>query len=202
MGIARKMEGWLDGAVSDQEMAMAIGGRGVVSEFCRVARAVRQVIVLELELTGQRPAPDRDAVREPREEAEEAPERGDDHWRLRDDLNDYDNGPLDQVVAKVRKAVGLEAPADDPFAPEAERRARAELRTSGTGAPSAKTADDGGEAVPAPSSSQPSRAGPLLLPRCGREVGVVAAAGNLARTALLSGVAVAALGGFGRGPPW
>jgi hypothetical protein len=70
MGIARKMGGWLDGSVSAEALSMLIGGRPVVSEFIRVSRAVRQVIVLELELLGLRPAPDRDAVRAPAEAGE------------------------------------------------------------------------------------------------------------------------------------
>ncbi len=189
MEIVRKMEDWLDGAVSDEELSVVIGGRAVVSEFCRVARAVRQVIVLELELTGQRPAPDRDAVREPREETEEAPERG--GWRLRDDLNDYDNGPLDQVVAKVRKVVRLEAPADDPFAPPELRQARVAARGSDEPEPSGRTAVaecqagsgdvSASAASPPPSPSRRKATGPSLSRGAGE--------GNSVRTALLSGVA-------------
>jgi hypothetical protein len=189
MGIAETMHGWLDGSVSDAELGVVVGRRGVVSEFCRVARAVRQVIALELELTGLRPAPDRDAVREPHDAASE---HGKGHWRLRDDLNDYDNGPLDQVVARVRKAVRLEAPADDPFAPPEMRRARAVARNGGPDRPE----HSGGTAVaecragsgdasapstvlaPAPSPSRRKATGPSPGSRPGHALSRGAGEGN------------------------
>jgi hypothetical protein len=115
-------------------MAKRLSGRhGLIGEFDRIARAVRQVIVLELELIGLRPASDREEIdddgddpaveqdfretRGDRGDGFDRPERQD----LRDPV-DYRRGPLDVVVADVRRTLGVEAPEDDPFAPPPKRR--------------------------------------------------------------------------------
>ena len=140
MGTARLINRCIAGELSLPETKALIGGGSVATELVRVSRAVRQVIVLEQELTGLRPAPDRDAElrsseagareasaretgagdsadsREPSESERDRPDPN--------DIDDYDKGPLDQVIARIRKAVRLAAPADDPFAPPPGRKRR------------------------------------------------------------------------------
>jgi hypothetical protein len=198
-GTVRLIQRCLDGELSLPDTKALIGGGSVVNELVRAMRAVRQVIVLEQELTGERPAPDRDA--EPRkrearsrdgadgsEASDGESERGD-----LDDLNDYDNGPLDQVIARVRKALRIAAPADDPFAPPAERKRREDAAPSG-GSPSvagaARAASGSRGRPPFVSPPKPAMVSPGPAIRAGRR-------------ALLGGVAMTALGGAVqvRGPP-
>jgi hypothetical protein len=111
----------------EQEIQLMLGRNGSIAEFERVARAVRQLIVPEMELHGVFAAPDRDAppkakvLRFARDPAERKQPDFDNpaDWDVR---SDYDAGPLDQVVAGIRKVLGVEAPKNDPFAPPAERK--------------------------------------------------------------------------------
>jgi hypothetical protein len=114
-----------------------LGRNGLAAEYSRVGRAVRQIVVLEMEIAGLREAPDRDlqpaeedaAKNERPDNEREAGERqngersprGDADALLRDDINDYDRGPLDQVVARIRKILRVEPPLDDPFVPSKPR---------------------------------------------------------------------------------
>jgi hypothetical protein len=153
---------WSTGDLTDQEAKALAGMGGFVMEYCRVAKAIRQVIVLELELSGQREAPDRDAIREPGEQDASNPqeqygerrERGDSYER-----SDYDNGPLDLVIAKVRKALRADAPENDPFKPRKPRKTSADAAPVETApvnvtptdvtlddVPPLKVANDGGKA--------------------------------------------------------
>lgn len=95
-------------------------------------RSMRQVIVLEFELLGLFNAPDRDAIRPPRLRKVRLDDLND-LFEPNDlnDLNDrdyvgtpldYRTGPIGEVVADIRKTLGVEAPADDPFAPGVERQ--------------------------------------------------------------------------------
>jgi hypothetical protein len=152
---------WSTGDLTDQEAKALAGMGGFVMEYCRVAKAIRQVIVLELELSGQREAPDRDAIREPRELDDSDPqeqnrerrERGDSYER-----SDYDNGPLDLVIAKVRKALRADAPENDPFKPRKPRQTSADaapaeitpVNITLDDVPPLKVANDGGNAKAAP----------------------------------------------------
>lgn len=114
-----------------------LGAKGQVMEFERLARTMRQIMVLEFELRGLFEAPDRDAPRrlrlvksdrpgfEPPDLEKfhlelERPERLEDVFDIR---SDYRTGPLDQVVAGIRKTLGAEPPENDPFAPPPERAA-------------------------------------------------------------------------------
>lgn len=101
-------------------------------------RAIRQIVVLGYELRGLFKAPDRDAPRKQRlVKSDRTRSEPPDFESLfsdlhdRDDLNDLDDlglrgdyrtGRLDEVVAGIRKTLGAEAPADDPFAPSAQRK--------------------------------------------------------------------------------
>jgi hypothetical protein len=115
METARRISDWLDGGMDDGEARILAGRTGMITQFVRTTRAIRQIMVLEQELVGLRPAPDRDAPPEPREAAQG--ERHGDGLALRENLHDYDNGPLDQVVARIRRALNVEPPEHDPFAP-------------------------------------------------------------------------------------
>jgi hypothetical protein len=126
-GISR----WLKGDHSDEKLTAAIMKGGVGREFDRTTRAICQVIALEMELSGERPAPDRDAEPKKRKRAKD----GDDEQTKPDATirhesllgpGAYDNGPLDSVIARVRRELRTEAPANDPFAPPAQRKPRAE----------------------------------------------------------------------------
>jgi len=105
-----------------------LGSKGQVLEFERLARAIRQTMVLEFEIRGLFQAPNRDARRlrlvKSDREGFELPDREDLFADLReferelDDFRpDYRAGPLDEVVAGIRKVLGAEPPQDDPFAP-------------------------------------------------------------------------------------
>jgi hypothetical protein len=116
-----------------------------VKEFDRVGRAVRHIMALEFELLGLFDAPDRDAVPEPRETKPEPGTQAKPEFNL-NDLGlrpDYRNGPMEDVVAGIRKVLGVEAPPNDPFAPRPERKAR--------------------EAVPAAPARPPSKPAPATV---------------------------------------
>jgi hypothetical protein len=109
-----------------------IVSNGVITALERVTRSMRQLVVLEFELLGLFNAPDRDAIRPPRLRTIRLGDLND-LFEPNDlnDLNDrdyvgtrldYRTGPMDEVVADIRKTLGVEAPADDPFAPGAERK--------------------------------------------------------------------------------
>jgi hypothetical protein len=93
-----------------------------VQEFARTARAVRQIIVLEFEILGIWAPPDRSAWHEPVERPE-AKGQFPGYGKLRDDLDDYNRGPLDEVIAGIRDALDTERPKNDPFAAPPRRRA-------------------------------------------------------------------------------
>ena len=108
--------------------------KGGVEQYDRLARAIRQIMVLEFELRGLFKAPNRDAppklrlVKSDRPGFEppetEHPEKlfGDiEPFDLFDVRMDYRRGPMDQVVACIRQTLGAEAPEEDPFAPPPER---------------------------------------------------------------------------------
>jgi hypothetical protein len=108
-----------------------LGAKGQVMEFERLARTMRQIMVLEFELRGLFKAPDRDAPRKLRlvksdRPGFEPPDLEKFHLELEplEDLldirSDYRTGPLDQVVAGIRKTLGAEPPENDPFAPPPE----------------------------------------------------------------------------------
>jgi hypothetical protein len=115
------------GGLERAEVAALAGKDGLLLRFLRTQRAVRQIVILEMELVGLRQAPDRDRARQARAvarktgggDARERPERPED---LRD-RSDYDTGPYDEVVARVRRELGTAAPANDPFAPPEDRKA-------------------------------------------------------------------------------
>jgi hypothetical protein len=116
--------------------ALLANAGGRIMDFERLIRAIRQIMVLEFELRGLFQAPDRDAPRKLRLVKSDRPgfvppdlEKlpfGLDLEGLGDLLDirsDYRTGPLDQVVAGIRKTIGAEPPENDPFAPPPGRAA-------------------------------------------------------------------------------
>jgi hypothetical protein len=113
-----------------------LGAKGQVMEYERLARAIRQVVVLEFELRGLFEAPDRNAARRLRlVKSDRADFEPPDYEDLFSDLRDFERtefdtlrpdyrtGPLEDVVAGIRKTLGAEPPEDDPFAPPPMREA-------------------------------------------------------------------------------
>ena len=165
MATIERIGRWSDGLLSPAEVKELAGRRGIVNEYVRVARGVRQIIVLEQETMGWRAAPlrDVDAPDDIEDGAEDGAEDGDDDGALEeaddlealerdygatrerfgsdDDLDDYDTGPLDQVIARVREDLNIEPPEDDPFAPPPGRRPVDNRRDSGSGGAKASEPD-------------------------------------------------------------
>ncbi len=117
---------WLDGDITADESKKLLGKGGIVMEFTRVSRAVRQIITLEMEICGLKDGPDRDgwsSVKKNASEEKDAPDLERFGALTFHEVGDYDNRPLDQVVASLRKTLNAEAPPRDPFAPPVERAA-------------------------------------------------------------------------------
>jgi len=120
-----------------EEARRIMGKKGTIQQFDRITRAFRQIVVLEFELRGLFVAPDRDAIRPLRlARPPKDPFKVEDLQKLlaglygKQDLSDaktrtdYRTGPLDVVVAGIRKALGPAAPENDPFAPPKQPRVR------------------------------------------------------------------------------
>ena len=133
-------------------------------QFDRVARAIRQVMVLEFELRGLFKAPDRDAppklrlvksdrpgFEPPETEHPENPFADAEPFDLFDVRMDYNRGPMDQVVAGIRQTLGAEPPEDDPFAPPPERAAAPQPKPSQPKEPGMRIRPEPAKAEPLPS---------------------------------------------------
>ncbi len=132
----RRAHGGLGAA---EEAAFAKGSRGIITDFVSVARAVRQIMVLEQELAGLRPA--RRNRRDDSGWAETSDRSGRDSGgaalTLGDDTGDYyDTRPVGVAVGWIRETLRIDAPAADPFmirprnADAAERAAPAAPETA------------------------------------------------------------------------
>jgi hypothetical protein len=143
MAKAERLAVVAEGLSPADEYRRMVGPGGTIAQYDKVAKAVRQVVVLEFELRGLFKAPDRDDFFTPRLVKENL--LGDlydydsynDYNDLFDfdkarrglgDLNDlrvrldYSDGPLDALIADIRHTLGVEPPEDDPFAPPADRK--------------------------------------------------------------------------------
>ena len=121
-----------------------------VDKFDRIGRAVRQIMTLEFELLGLFEAPDRDTFPKPRlikpslggVLARPMPEIGPVKPITLPETKDlgvrpdYRVGPMEDVVAGIRRTLGVEAPPNDPFAPPPVRKSRE--TAPGQSAPPAK----------------------------------------------------------------
>jgi hypothetical protein len=120
-----------------EEARRMFGKKGTIQQFDRITRAFRQIVVLEYELRGLFNAPDRDAIhplrlaRPPKDPFDPetlkkllADLHGKQNLSSLKTRTDYRTGPIEDVVAGIRKALGAEAPQNDPFAPRKDRPAR------------------------------------------------------------------------------
>jgi len=112
----------------DENIALFIRPKtGIISEFIRIERAIRQAIILQRELEGLRPPrvvrPPRvrradsedDAEDDLHERPDTATER--DRAEPRDDWDSLDYKPVDEATRWIRQALGAAPPERDPFAP-------------------------------------------------------------------------------------
>src|SRR5882724_2767133 len=144
MAQAERLTAAAEGLSPADEYRRMTGPGGTIAQYDKVAKAVRQVVVLEFELRGLFKAPDRDDFFKPRLVKEnllgdlydyESYNDYNDYndlfdfekaYRSLGDLSDlrvrldYDNGPIDALIADIRHTLGVEAPEDDPFAPPAD----------------------------------------------------------------------------------
>jgi hypothetical protein len=136
-----------------EEARRMFGKKGTIQQFDRITRAFRQIVVLEFELRGLFNAPDRDAVRPLRlARPPKDPFKVEDLHKLLADLHgkqdlsslktrtDYRTGPIEDVVAGIRKTLGAEPPPNDPFAPRKDRPARPVQTAPAPREPAAKLA--------------------------------------------------------------
>ncbi len=185
---AERISRCMQGKATPAEAALLASKDGLFVEFMRTSRAVRQVIVLEMELMGLRPAPDRDAPRglhAPDAGANDNRGRSGDAGAFGDIGNDYDynHGPLDEVVARIRKDLRVAAPAEDPFAPKARRKPEQRAADS----PSADLANSGS---PEACADAGASAEPAAAPLC-------ATSGKRLSAFVLGPVVRAAVAGIG-----
>jgi hypothetical protein len=165
MEMAGKLSRAADALPLAQHYSRLTGRYGFISELDRIIRAIRQIVALECELRGIFEGPDRDAL--PKfaliDHDRERPEQGDLNDlndlnnlrdpRERDDLtlrSDYRRGPLDVVVADIRKVLSAEPPTDDPFSPPPERRQAASPAGNSAAAPGMRPPSRGMGAKPKP----------------------------------------------------
>jgi len=145
-----------------EEARRIMGKNGTIQQFDRITRAFRQIVVLEFELRGLFVAPDRDAIRPLRlARPPTDPFKAEDLQKLlaglhgKQDLSDaktrtdYRTGPLDVVVAGIRKALGAQPPENDPFAPPKEPRIRPQAQPAAPREPAPAKASP---AKPAPAT--------------------------------------------------
>jgi len=134
MASVRQLERRMHGRLGpEEEKVFARRSGGIINDFVKVARAVRQIIVLEQELMGLRPSRRGKAVAIAKLPALPSLPRSKGlpsifPTVLRDDTGDYyDTRPVGEAVGWIRETLGIEAPATDPFgAPKPRAPARAE----------------------------------------------------------------------------
>ncbi len=140
MRMVRQIDRDLRGKSSEAETArFARGSKGLCWDFIGVARAVRQIIVLEHELAGLRPAEriSPEPVWKPEPEARR-PSDLPYPYRERDDVPDYyDSQPLGTAVDWIRDTLDIEPPDADPFEAAGRRR-----RSASSAPPEAPVVDD------------------------------------------------------------
>ena len=184
MEMASKLSTAADALPLAQHYSRLTGRYGFISELDRIIRAIRQIVALEYELRGIFEGPDRDAL--PKitliDHDRERPDLGDLNDlndlrdpKERDDIalrSDYRRGPLDVVVADIRKVLGAEPPADDPFSPPPERRQAAPPTGNSDAAPAIRPPSRGMGAKPKPGMkvALPAKPAQPAIPRKGFRV--------------------------------
>jgi hypothetical protein len=117
--LERSAKGKLDPEV---ESVFAHRSKGIIRDYATVARAVRQILLLEQELRGIR-KPRRD--RKARTEKAAAVAQGKQDGKLRplgDNLTEYyDFRPVGEAIGFIRETLAIAPPENDPF-PKPERK--------------------------------------------------------------------------------
>jgi hypothetical protein len=107
------------------ETVFAHRSKGIIKDYATVARAVRQILLLEQELRGiRKPRRDRKARAEkPAVTAQDAQGKRDGKLRpLGDNLTEYyDFRPVGEAVGFIRETLDIAPPENDPF-PKPERK--------------------------------------------------------------------------------
>jgi hypothetical protein len=120
--LERSAKGKLDPEI---ETVFAHRSRGIIRDYASVARAVRQILLLEQELRGiRKPRRDRKARSEKAAViARQAQGKQDGKLRpLGDNLTEYyDFRPVGEAIGFIRETLAIEPPENDPF-PKPERR--------------------------------------------------------------------------------
>jgi len=99
----------------EEEALFAHRSRGIIRDFATMTRAIRQILVLEQELDGIRPAR-RDRKAKPDRSAWRHRQSHDRPGSPRDNLHEYyDYRPVGEAVGWIRETLSLDAPPDDPF---------------------------------------------------------------------------------------
>jgi hypothetical protein len=104
------------------ETVFAHRSKGIIKDYATVARAVRQILLLEQELRGIR-KPRRDRKAKPEQAAVTAQGKQDGKLRpLGDNLTEYyDFRPVGEAIGFIREALAIEPPENDTF-PKPERK--------------------------------------------------------------------------------
>jgi hypothetical protein len=108
------------------ETVFAHRSKGIIRDYASVARAVRQILLLEQELRGIR-KPRRDRKAKPEKMAVNAQGKQDGKLRpLGDNLTEYyDFRPVGEAIGFIRKTLAIEPPENDPFPPPERKVAEA-----------------------------------------------------------------------------
>jgi hypothetical protein len=128
MGWVDRLEGWLDGKIDAATHPAFTKSRGFINDLDRVARIVRQIMVLEREVAGlrpsrRRPADDSGGIKPDRRPGPRKPRRRGRDPNKDDTVDFHDFRPVGETVGWIRESLGVDAPANDPF--NAPRRATA-----------------------------------------------------------------------------
>jgi hypothetical protein len=112
----------------DIETVFAHRSKGIIRDYTAIARAVRQILLLEQELLGIR-KPRRDRKAKPETAAVQQDAQGTQDGKLRplgDNLTEYyDFRPVGEAVGFIRETLAIEPPQNDPFPPPERRPAEA-----------------------------------------------------------------------------
>jgi hypothetical protein len=112
----------------DIETVFAHRSKGIIRDYVTIARAVRQILLLEQELLGIR-KPRRDRKAKPEKAAVQKDAQGTQDGKLRplgDNLTEYyDFRPVGEAIGFIRETLAIEPPQNDPFPPPERKPAEA-----------------------------------------------------------------------------
>jgi len=168
---ARAFEEMLDHVGGATDISVFIRRKnGIISEYVRLMRAVRQAIILQRELMGLRPPR---VVRQPakrRPAADETPDDAEDDLRepsdtatererpdAADDWDALDYRPVGEAIAWIRRTLGAPPPDRDPFGGDPGGSSPGSGAARGSGPPA--------EARPEPEPAEPFAAPPAQAQR-------------------------------------